>query len=57
MSLAVSAPARSDNLRGILAMLAAMGSLIATWVGIAIVTGAGLYTLVREHRLAKAQRA
>ena len=28
MSLAVSAPARSDNLRGILAMLAAMGSLI-----------------------------
>jgi drug/metabolite transporter (DMT)-like permease len=29
----------------------------ATWIGIAIVTGAGLYTLVREHRLAKALRA
>jgi drug/metabolite transporter (DMT)-like permease len=28
MSLAIPAPARSDNLRGILAMLAAMGSLI-----------------------------
>lgn len=26
----------------------------ATWVGIAIVTTAGLYTFVREHRLAKA---
>lgn len=28
----------------------------ATWVGIAIVTAAGLYTFVREHRLAKAGR-
>jgi drug/metabolite transporter (DMT)-like permease len=26
----------------------------ASWVGIAIVTGAGLYTLLREHRIAKA---
>jgi drug/metabolite transporter (DMT)-like permease len=29
----------------------------ATWTGIAIVSGAGLYTLLREHRLAKAPRA
>jgi drug/metabolite transporter (DMT)-like permease len=29
----------------------------ATWIGIAIVTAAGLYTLVREHRLAKAAPA
>jgi drug/metabolite transporter (DMT)-like permease len=28
----------------------------ATWIGIAIVTCAGLYTLVREHRLVKALR-
>jgi drug/metabolite transporter (DMT)-like permease len=28
----------------------------ATWIGIGIVTGAGLYTLVREHGLAKALR-
>jgi drug/metabolite transporter (DMT)-like permease len=30
---------------------------LATWIGIAIVTAAGLYTLVREHRLARALRA
>jgi drug/metabolite transporter (DMT)-like permease len=30
---------------------------LATWIGIAVVTGAGLYTLVREHRLRKAARA
>jgi drug/metabolite transporter (DMT)-like permease len=29
---------------------------LPTWAGIAIVAGAGLYTLVREHRLAKAPR-
>jgi drug/metabolite transporter (DMT)-like permease len=30
---------------------------LATWTGIAVVTGAGLYTLLREHRLAKARPA
>jgi drug/metabolite transporter (DMT)-like permease len=29
---------------------------LASWIGIAIVTGAGLYSLVREHRLARAAR-
>lgn len=29
----------------------------ATWVGIAVVTAAGLYTFVREHRLARAGRS
>ncbi len=29
---------------------------LATWIGIAIVTSAGLYTFLREHRLAKAAR-
>jgi drug/metabolite transporter (DMT)-like permease len=29
----------------------------ATWAGIAIVTAAGLYTFLREHRLARAARA
>ena len=34
MSLSVSVPTRSDNLRGILAMLAAMASLIVNdWLG------------------------
>jgi drug/metabolite transporter (DMT)-like permease len=28
---------------------------LATWIGIAVVSGAGLYTLVREHRLGKAR--
>lgn len=28
-----------------------------SWIGIAIVTGAGLYTIVREHRLARAARS
>ena len=50
MSLSVSVRARSDNLRGILAMLAEMGSLIVN-----VVSGPGLYTLVREHRLGKAR--
>ena len=27
-----------------------------SWFGIAVVTGAGLYTFMREHRLAKAAR-
>ena len=36
MSLSVSVPARSDNLRGILAMLAAMGSLIVNDVFIKV---------------------
>lgn len=30
---------------------------LATWAGIAIVTAAGLYTFLREHRLARAARA
>jgi drug/metabolite transporter (DMT)-like permease len=30
---------------------------LASWIGIAIVTTAGLYTLLREHRLARAARA
>jgi drug/metabolite transporter (DMT)-like permease len=29
---------------------------LASWIGIAIVTGAGLYTFLREHRLARALR-
>ncbi len=29
---------------------------LATWIGIAIVTAAGLYTFLREHRLARAAR-
>lgn len=29
----------------------------ATWVGIAVVTAAGLYTFLREHRLARAARS
>lgn len=29
---------------------------LMSWIGIAIVTGAGLYTIVREHRLARAVR-
>jgi drug/metabolite transporter (DMT)-like permease len=29
---------------------------LGTWIGIAIVSAAGLYTFVREHRLAKAGR-
>lgn len=28
---------------------------LATWIGIAVVSGAGLYSLVREHRLGKAR--
>jgi drug/metabolite transporter (DMT)-like permease len=30
---------------------------LATWVGIAVVTAAGLYTFLREHRLARAARS
>ena len=30
---------------------------LATWIGIAVVTAAGLYTFLREHRLARAARA
>jgi drug/metabolite transporter (DMT)-like permease len=30
---------------------------LATWIGIAIVTGAGLYTFLREQRLARAARS
>ena len=30
---------------------------LATWIGIAIVTAAGLYTFLREHRLARAARS
>ena len=29
---------------------------LATWIGIAIVTAAGLYTFLREYRLARAAR-
>ena len=29
---------------------------LATWIGIAVVTAAGLYTFLREHRLARAAR-
>jgi drug/metabolite transporter (DMT)-like permease len=100
MTLALAAHTRSDDIRGILAMLVAMavfvvndtlveiaaghlstgeiavvapfrysiilwailaGHLVwrespdvASWVGIAIVTAAGLYTFLREQRLARA---
>lgn len=30
---------------------------LATWIGIAVVTAAGLYTFLREHRLARAARS
>jgi drug/metabolite transporter (DMT)-like permease len=30
---------------------------LASWIGIAIVTAAGLYTFLREHRLARAGRS
>jgi hypothetical protein len=29
----------------------------ASWIGIAVVSAAGLYTFLREHRLARAGRA
>lgn len=57
--IATVAPFRySIILWAVLAGFAVWGEMpdLASWVGIAIVTGAGLYTLVREHRLARAVR-
>ena len=60
MSLAIPASARSDNIRGIVFMLAAMAVFerpdLPSWIGIAIVTAAGLYTFLREQRLARGAR-
>jgi drug/metabolite transporter (DMT)-like permease len=57
--IAIVAPFRySIILWAILAGFAIWRELpdLATWIGIAIVTAAGLYTFLREYRLAKAAR-
>ena len=53
MSLTTFAHARSENRRGILAMLASMAVFV---VNDTLVSMAGLYTFVREQRLARAAR-
>lgn len=58
--IAVVAPFRySVILWAVAAGFVVWGELpdLATWVGIAIVSGAGVYTILRENRLARAGRA
>ena len=42
---------------GCLGIIERMFVGISRWIGIAIVTAAGIYTFLREHKLARAARA